>query len=112
MVVYGLAPIWDQAFAVYDDQNITSLSSVTGFVRINKREGPIPISPRMCLGIDQPSGEVHIVQGSSAWNLPGENGESFICIVGDVPTVIFDSDLPDHIGPYDGEGMNDCYVGS
>lgn len=109
MVVYGLALIWDQAFAVYDDQNTTSLSSGTGFVRINKREGPIPISPGMFLGIDQPSGEVYI-QGSSAWDLPGEKDESFVCIVGYVPTVIFDSDLSDHIGPYDGEGMNDCSV--
>ncbi|KAI5123191.1 hypothetical protein M0805_003958 [Coniferiporia weirii] len=103
-VLYGLPRVGNQAFADYVDAQITSLAGGTGLIHINNEEDPIPILPGMFLDFVHPSGEVHI-QDSGAWDAcPGQDNDSDSCIVGDVPN-IFDSDLSDHDGPYDGVVM-------
>ncbi|KAI5123195.1 hypothetical protein M0805_003962 [Coniferiporia weirii] len=103
-VLFGLPRVGNQAFANYVDAHITSLAGGTGLTHINNKEDPVPILPGMFLGFVHPSGEVHI-QDSGAWDAcPGQDNESDLCIVGDVPN-IFESDLSDHDGPYDGVEM-------
>ena len=64
----------------------------------------MPIVPGEDLGFVHPSGEVHI-QDSGAWvACPGQDNDSDECSTGDVPT-IFEGDVGDHDGPYDGVTM-------
>ncbi|KAI5123192.1 hypothetical protein M0805_003959 [Coniferiporia weirii] len=103
-VLYGLPRVGNQAFADYVDAHITSLTGGTGLTHINNKEDPVPIVPGRFLGFAHPSGEVHI-QDSGAWDAcPGQDNESDLCIVGDVPN-IFEADSSDHDGPYDGVEM-------
>lgn len=106
----------NQDFANYVDahQHLT---------HINNEEDPIPIVPGRFLGFHHPAGEVHIMDDGSWVSCPGKQTQRFKhslqvlkvdvvgqdntsdeCIVGDVPN-IFESDLSDHDGPYDGVTM-------
>lgn len=89
---------------------------------INNEEDPIPICPGEFLGFVHPSGEVHI-EDSGEWascpgrlfpllmidsvedaHSTGQDNPSTQCIVGDVP-YIWDGDLSNHDGPYNGIEM-------
>ncbi|EIW75197.1 alpha beta-hydrolase [Coniophora puteana RWD-64-598 SS2] len=96
-VNYGLPRVGNQAFADYVDANLK-------LTHINNEEDPIPTVPGMFLGFVHPAGEVHI-QDSGSWDTcPGQDNNSTLCIVGDVPNV-FDGDLDNHDGPYNGVTM-------
>lgn len=102
LVSYGMPRVGNAAFANYVDAALSG--NVT---HINNREDPVPTVPSMHLGYVHPSGEVHI-QDSGAWEVcPGQDNPSELCSVGDVPTV-FQSNLTDHDGPYDGIIMGTC----
>lgn len=87
-------------------------------------EDPIPVRPPLVEGFVHPSGEVHI-QDSGAWlSCPGElacfcsfgylnltslleigqDNPSPLCSTGDVKN-IFDGNITNHYGPYDGVEM-------
>jgi hypothetical protein len=89
--------VGNQAFANYIDAN----RIVT---HINNKEDPVPILPGRFLGYHHPSGEVHIMDNDQWVSCPGQDNPSTECIVGDVPN-IFDGDLSDHDGPYNGITM-------
>jgi len=93
--VYGLPRVGNQAFADYVDKHVSQLTHV------NNKEDPIPTLPGRFLGYAHPAGEVHI-EDSNEWDAcPGQDNESKRCIVGDVPN-IFDGNLENHDGPYNG----------
>ncbi|KAH7918457.1 alpha/beta-hydrolase [Leucogyrophana mollusca] len=96
-IVYGLPRVGNQDFANYADANIH-------LTHINHEEDPIPICPGRFLGFVHASGEVHIEDSGEWANCPGQDNPSTQCIVGDVPN-IFDGDLSDHDGPYNGVEM-------
>ncbi|TFK48453.1 alpha/beta-hydrolase [Heliocybe sulcata] len=97
MIGYGLPRVGNQAFANYVD-------SIGGITHVNNQKDPVPIVPGMFLGFRHPSGEIHI-QASGSWDAcPGQDNDSDLCEVGDVPT-IFESVESDHVGPYDGVTM-------
>ena len=96
MIGYGLPRVGNAAFADYVDATLSR--NVT---HINNQEDPVPIVPSKFLGYVHPTGEIHI-QDSGAWDAcPGQDNPSELCIVGDVPTV-FQGNLSNHDGPYDG----------
>ncbi|KAF8259379.1 lipase, partial [Lactarius quietus] len=99
VVGYGMPRVGNQDFANWVDSNLSG--QVT---HINNEEDPIPILPGMFLGFVHPSGEVHITDSGTWENCPGQDNPSTLCIVGDVPN-IFDGNLDDHDGPYDGITM-------
>jgi hypothetical protein len=72
---------------------------------ITNMEDPVPTVPGMFLGFVHPSGEDHIENNSSWDACPGQDNESTLCSTGAVPE-IWDGDLSDHDGPYDGVLMN------
>ena len=83
------------------------------FQRINHELDPIPIVPGRFLGFSHVHGEVHIVNGSTpgsadvAYACPGDDDASDAqCTISSVPNV-FDSNIVDHLGPYDG-----IYIGT
>ncbi|KAG9313247.1 Alpha/Beta hydrolase protein [Chiua virens] len=96
-VVYGLPRVGNQAFANYVD-------ATCDLTHINNEEDPIPICPGMFLGYIHPAGEVHIEDSGEWASCPGQDNPSTQCIVGDVPE-IWDGDLDDHDGPYNGVTM-------
>ncbi|OAX37109.1 alpha/beta-hydrolase [Rhizopogon vinicolor AM-OR11-026] len=94
---YGLPRVGNQDFANYIDANVY-------LTHINHEEDPVPTCPGMFLDFVHPAGEVHI-QDSGEWAAcPGQDNPSTQCIVGDVPE-IWDGDLSDHDGPYNGVEM-------
>ncbi|KIK80111.1 hypothetical protein PAXRUDRAFT_833705 [Paxillus rubicundulus Ve08.2h10] len=96
-IAYGLPRVGNKAFANYVDANLH-------LTHINNKKDPVPIIPGRFLGFVHPSGEVHI-QDSGEWAAcPGQDNPSTQCIVGDVPE-IWDGDLSDHDGPYNGVVM-------
>jgi len=96
-VCYGLPRVGNQQFADYIDAN-------ADLTHINNKKDPIPILPGRFLGFHHPAGEVHI-QDLGDWDAcPGQDDTSTLCIVGDVPD-IFEGDVSDHDGPYDGVEM-------
>jgi len=97
MIGYGLPRVGNQDFANFLDAN----RIVT---HINNKEDLIPIVPGRFLGYHHPSGEVHIMDNNEWVSCPGQDNTSTECIVGDVPNV-FDGDLSDHDGPYNGVTM-------
>lgn len=97
-VLYGLPRVGNGNFADYVDAHVSSVT------HINNKEDPVPILPGMFLGFHHPSGEVHVTDSSVWESCPGQDNDSDLCIVGDVPNV-FDSTESDHDGPYDGVTM-------
>jgi len=96
-VGYGQPRVGNQAWANYLDAHF----SVT---HINNKEDLVPILPGMFLGYHHPSGEIHI-EDSGAWDAcPGQDNESDLCSTGDVSN-IFEGDVSEHDGPYDGVTM-------
>jgi len=96
-ISYGLPRVGNQDFANYVDAHL----SVT---HINNKEDPVPILPGRFLGFHQPSGEVHIEDSGEWASCPGQDNPSTECSTGDVPT-IFNGNVADHDGPYDGINM-------
>jgi len=103
MIGYGMPRVGNAAFANYLDATLNGSRA-----HINNKEDPVPTLPPQFLGYVHPTGEVHI-QDSGAWDVcPGQDNPSDLCIVGDVPNVLF-GDISDHLGPYDdGISMGLC----
>lgn len=97
-ILYGLPRVGNPAFADYIDAN----TNLVGHV--NNLYDPIPIVPGRSLGFAHPSHEVHIVTGLSWDACPGQDSTDAQCIIAYVPN-IFDGDLSDHDGPYNGVTM-------
>ncbi|TCD61802.1 hypothetical protein EIP91_007888 [Steccherinum ochraceum] len=97
-VGYGMPRVGNQAFANYVDQHVTSLN------HINNKEDVVPILPGMFLGFHHPSGELHIMDNNAWVSCPGQDNDSNDCSTGDVDN-IFEGDVSDHDGPYDGVEM-------
>ncbi|KAJ3983157.1 lipase class 3 family protein [Lentinula detonsa] len=95
---YGLPRVGNQAFANLIDSKFPNLA------HINNKEDMVPIVPGELLGYVHPSGEKHILDNSTWVACPGQDNDSQECSTGDVPT-IFNGDIDDHIGPYDGVEM-------
>ncbi|KAJ3761776.1 lipase class 3 family protein [Lentinula raphanica] len=95
---YGLPRVGNQAFADLMDSKFPNLA------HINNKEDMVPIVPGELLGYVHPSGEKHILDNSTWVACPGQDNDSIECSTGDVPT-IFNGDVDDHIGPYDGVSM-------
>ncbi|KAJ4474906.1 lipase class 3 family protein [Lentinula aciculospora] len=97
---YGLPRVGNSAFANLIDSKFPSLA------HINNKEDLVPIIPGKCrlLGYVHPSGEKHILDNSTWVACPGQDNTSSQCSTGDVPT-IFNGDVDDHHGPYDGVEM-------
>jgi len=96
---FGLPRVGNQAFA-----NLIDATLPNRVAHVNNKEDPVPILPGEFLGFVHPSGEKHIMD-SNAWvACPGQDNPSDECSTGDVPT-IFEGDLDDHDGPYDGVTM-------
>ncbi|KIK57088.1 hypothetical protein GYMLUDRAFT_46709 [Collybiopsis luxurians FD-317 M1] len=96
---YGLPRVGNQAFANLIDSTLPNRVS-----HVNNKEDVVPILPGMFLGFHHPSGEKHILD-SNAWvACPGQDNESSECSTGDVSN-IFEGDISDHDGPYDGVEM-------
>jgi len=94
MVGFGLPRVGNQAFADYLDANL----KVT---HITNKKDPVPIVPGIDLGFHHPSGEVHINEAGTFNACAGQDNPSTQCSRGDVPN-IFESNLNDHDGPYNG----------
>ncbi|KAG8733995.1 hypothetical protein FRC11_013833 [Ceratobasidium sp. 423] len=99
-VTFGLPRVGNQDFANLIDSEITDFSHVT-----NEKD-LIPIIPGRFLGYVHPSGEKHIVAAGSWYACVGQDNTSVDCSTGAVPN-IYDGDIDDHAGPYDG-----VYIGS
>ncbi|KAF8184465.1 lipase [Pholiota molesta] len=94
---YGTPRVGNQAFATYVDQHVN-------LDRVNNMEDPVPILPSEFLGFHHPGGEKHI-QSNKSWVVcPGDDNTDKRCSTGDVAN-IFESDIQDHDGPYDGVTM-------
>ncbi|EIW80293.1 alpha beta-hydrolase [Coniophora puteana RWD-64-598 SS2] len=98
---YGTPRVGDPNYAAYFD------SQVSDFVRINNELDPIPILPGRFLGFSHVQGEIHIESTSDAYKCPGDDDATDSqCTISTVPN-IFESDLLDHLGPYQG-----IYIGT
>ncbi|EIN13713.1 alpha/beta-hydrolase [Punctularia strigosozonata HHB-11173 SS5] len=95
-VTYGTPRVGNPEFAAYFD------SMVTDFTRVNNDKDPIPIVPGRFLGFSHPSGEVHLTSPGNAVSCPGaDDGSDTECSDSVVPN-IFESNILDHLGPYEG----------
>jgi len=90
------AQVGNQEFANYVDGKLAGR-----FTRITNYEDPVPILPGRFLGFRHPSGEAHIDNGQVWKWCPGQDNTDAQCSIGDA-TNIFDSDVGDHKGPYNG----------
>ncbi|GJE98300.1 lipase [Phanerochaete sordida] len=100
-VTYGTPRVGNPAYAALFD------SSVSDFERINNESDPIPIVPGRFLGFQHVHGEIHIVSPGDAVSCPGDDDATDAqCTISTVPN-IFDSDILDHLGPYQG-----IYIGT
>ena len=84
---------------------------VSDFVRIDNELDPIPIVPGRSLGFEHPHGEIHIVSDSTEdWvACPGDDDATDPqCTIMSVPNVL-ESDILDHLGPYDGIYLGTIY---
>ncbi|KAF8595786.1 alpha/beta-hydrolase [Ceratobasidium sp. AG-I] len=94
-VTFGQPRVGNQAFADWVDQKLTDYSRITNI------EDVIPIVPGRGLGYHHSNGEKHI-KTTGVWNAcAGQDNTSEDCIIGMVPT-IFQGNLIDHLGPYEG----------
>lgn len=100
-VTYGTPRVGNPAWASLFD------SMVPDFQRINNERDPIPIVPGISMGFSQVHGEVHIVDPDYVVSCPGnDDATDADCTIMTVPNV-FDSDILDHLGPYQG-----IYIGT
>ncbi|KAI0699167.1 alpha/beta-hydrolase [Cerioporus squamosus] len=100
-VTYGTPRVGNPAWATLFD------SKVADFEHINNQDDPIPIVPGRSLGFQHPHGEIHILGAGDAVACPGDDDATDAqCTISSVPNV-FESDLVDHLGPYEG-----IYVGT
>jgi hypothetical protein len=88
--------VGNQDFANYVDSQLSGR-----FTRITNLKDPIPILPGLFLGFKHPSGEAHINDGETWKWCAGQDNADTQCSVGSTPS-IFESDLNDHDGPYNG----------
>ncbi|KAJ7355771.1 lipase [Mycena albidolilacea] len=105
-VAYGLPRVGNRAFANYVDAH-------TSLARINNQKDIVPVVPSRMplpwLDYQHAGGEVHI-QASGEWlSCPGQENQSELCSVGDVPDILFGS-IADHDGPYDGVEISCTYL--
>ena len=127
-VTYGTPRVGNPAYATYFDSIVRApppyplfplvfprapltllRTQVPDFERINHASDPIPIVPGRFLGFSHVHGEVHIVSGAPdvAYACPGDDDASDAqCTISSVPNV-FESNIIDHLGPYDG-----IYIGT
>ncbi|KAI0258631.1 lipase [Gloeopeniophorella convolvens] len=99
-VCYSMPRVGNQAFADYVDQ-----TPRLDVARPTSRRDPVPTVPGRGLGYHHPAGEVHVQPADGAWDAcPGQDNPSALCIVGCVPD-IFEGDIDDHDGPFDGVMM-------
>jgi len=100
-VTYGTPRVGNPAYATFFD------SMVPDFTRVNNEKDPIPIVPGRFLGFEHPHGEVHIISPGDAVSCPGDDDATDSeCTIATVPNIA-DSDLLDHLGPYQG-----IYIGT
>jgi len=97
-VGYGTPRVGNWAFAEYVDQH-------ANLTRVNNRRDVIPILPGLILGYQHPGGERHILPDGSWVACSAHDNEDDRCTTGGVDD-IFDADLTDHDGPYDGVEMS------
>ncbi|KAG5648525.1 hypothetical protein DXG03_003136 [Asterophora parasitica] len=98
---YGTPRVGNEAFATLLDSKIRDLK------RINNRRDLIPIVPGRFLNFAHGEGEVHILGPGKAVSCSGaDNSVDSQCQIKTVPT-IFDGDIIDHLGPYEG-----IYIGT
>ncbi|KAJ3512952.1 hypothetical protein NLJ89_g3222 [Agrocybe chaxingu] len=97
MIGYGMPRVGNQDFASYVDGHV----DVT---HVNNKEDFVPTLPGRLLGFHHPQGEKHIQDDLSWVSCPGGDDTDTRCTTGDVP-YIFEGDLNDHDGPYDGVTM-------
>jgi len=96
-VGYGTPRVGNWAFAEYVDRH-------ANLTRVNNRRDVVPILPGLMLGYQHPGGERHILQDGSWVSCSAHDNEDFRCTTGDVDD-IFEADLTDHDGPYEGIEM-------
>jgi len=96
-VGYGTPRVGNWAFAEYVDHN-------ANLTRVNNRRDVIPILPGLILGYQHPGGERRIMMDGSWVSCSAHDNEDGRCTTGAVDD-IFDADLSDHDGPYDGVEM-------
>ncbi|KAJ6605837.1 Alpha/Beta hydrolase protein [Mycena sp. CBHHK59/15] len=83
-IAYGFPRVGNQAFADYVDANLS-------LTHINNQKDTVPVVPGKAIEYRHSAGEVHI-QASEAWySCPGQDNDSDLCIVGDVPNLFSDS---------------------
>ncbi|TFK48689.1 alpha/beta-hydrolase [Heliocybe sulcata] len=100
-VTYGTPRVGNDAWAAYFD------SQITNFKRVNNEKDIVPIVPGRFLGFSHVAGEVHIVSPGDAVSCPGDDDATDDqCTIQTVPN-IFDGDILDHLGPYEG-----IYIGT
>jgi len=90
IIGYGLPRVGNQAFADYVDAH-------AHLAHINNKEDPIPTLPPRVVGFAHPRGEIHVLDNDEWVECPGQDNPSQQCA-----TSIFQEDLSDHDGPYDG----------
>ncbi|KAJ7132294.1 lipase [Mycena epipterygia] len=101
-VTYGLPRVGNTAFADYVDGHLS-------LTHINNQKDIVPILPGEYWDYRHPAGEVHI-QASGEWDsCAGQENDSELCSVGDVPSIVFGS-IEDHDGPYDGVEISCKYL--
>jgi len=100
IVTFGEPRVGNQAWADY--LNGYSLT------RITHDYDPIPIVPGRFLGFVHPDGEIHIEDNNAWMACAGEDNTDPQCSTGAVPN-IFESDIIDHLGPYNGVWMGTIY---
>ena len=98
-VGFGTPRVGNWAFAEYVDKN-------ANLTRVNNRRDPVPILPGLMLGYEHPGGERHIHSDGKWVSCSAHDNESEKCTTGEVND-IFEGDLRDHDGPYEGVVM-DC----
>ncbi|KAF8133739.1 alpha beta-hydrolase [Boletus edulis] len=100
-VTYGTPRVGNSAWTALFD------ATISDFQRINNKKDIIPIVPGRFLGFSHVMGEVHIMQPNDAVECPGDdNATDTECTIKSVPN-IFDGDILNHLGPYQG-----IYIGT
>ncbi|KAJ4477072.1 alpha/beta-hydrolase [Lentinula edodes] len=95
-VTYGTPRVGNPAFASLIDQHVPS------FKHINNEKDLIPIVPGRFLGYAHPAGEIHIISPGNVVLCSGDDDATDSqCIIDTVPN-IFEGDILNHLGPYDG----------